>query len=169
LPQTKEQLIAGLREAILAEQTGVEFYAAAAERTTDERGREVFRMLGREEAEHQAFLSRQYGHVMKDEAVEALDPSHRVDLSRPSPIFSEKLKARIGEAHWEMTALSVGLAIEDASIARYRGLARVAEAEAVRLFFEELARWEEGHAEALRRQQNELRESYWESAHFAPF
>jgi rubrerythrin len=165
--QTKEQLLAGLKEAIITEQTGVRFYTVAAANTTDARGREVFGQLAQDEAEHQQWLRRQYGHLVKDEPWETWEPVHHADLS--GPIFSAGLRSRIGEAHWEMTALSVGLALEEATVIRYRKLAQAAAQPDVRQFFEELAKWEESHAEALSRQSNMLKESYWREARFAPF
>jgi bacterioferritin (cytochrome b1) len=167
--QTKDQLLAGLKEAILTEQTGVQFYTVAASNTTDVQGREVFQQLARDEAEHQQWLRRQYGHIVEGTPWEEMRPVFHADLSGPSPIFSDGLRSRIGEAHWEMTALAVGLALEEATVTRYRNLARAAEQPDVRRFFEELARWEESHAEALSRQSNLLKESYWHEAHFAPF
>jgi len=167
MTQTKEQLLAGLKEAIITEQTGVQFYTVAAANTTDAQGREVFGQLAREEAEHQQWLRRQYGHLVEDEPWEAWKPVYHADLS--GSIFSAGLLARIGEAHWEMTALSVGLAVEEATVVRYRTLAQATDRPDVRQFFEELAKWEESHAEALSRQSNLLKESYWREARFAPF
>jgi len=158
-----------LKEAILTEQTGVQFYTVAAANTTDDRGREVFQQLAREESEHLQWLRRQYDHLVAGTSWEEMKPETHVDLSGPSPIFSDGLRSRIGEAHWEMTALSVGLALEEATIIRYRKLAQVAERPEVRRFFEELTKWEESHAEALSRQSNLLKESYWREARFAPF
>ena len=68
-----------------------------------------------------------------------------------------------------MTVLSVGLQLEHATIARYRGLAAAAEQPELKHFFERLMHWEEGHAAALERQSRLLRESYWNAAGFAPF
>jgi rubrerythrin len=167
--QTKDQLLAGIKEAILTEQTGVQFYTVAAANTTDVKGREVFQQLARDEAEHQQWLRRQYGHIIAGTPWEELKPVWHADLSGPSPIFSDSLRARIGEAHWEMTALSVGLALEEATVIRYRRLAQAADQPEVRRFFDELAKWEESHAEALSRQSNLLKESYWHEARFAPF
>jgi rubrerythrin len=167
--QTRDQLIAGLKEAILTEQTGIEFYTVAANNTTDAQGREVFQQLARDETEHQQWLRRQYGHIVEGTPWEEMKPAPHADLSGPSPIFSDQLRARIGEAHWEMTALSVGLALEEATVTRYRNLAQAAEQPDVRRFFEELTRWEQSHAEALSRQSNLLKESYWREARFAPF
>lgn len=169
MTQTREQLLSGLKEAILTEQTGVQFYTAAAANTADAQGREVFLQLARDEAEHQQWLRRQYGHLVEGTPWETWRPLHHADLSGPSPIFSDGLRSRIGEAHWEMAALAVGLALEDATVVRYRKLAQAADQPEVRQFFEELTRWEESHAEALRRQSDLLRESYWSEARFAPF
>ena len=169
MTQNRDQLLAGLKDAILTEQTGVQFYTIAAANTTDVQGREVFQQLARDEAEHQQWLRRQYGHLVEDAPWETWKPVHHADLSGPSPIFSEGLRSRIGEAHWEMTALSVGLALEEATVIRYRKLAQAADRPEVRRFFEDLAKWEESHAEALSRQFNLLKESYWGEARFAPF
>jgi rubrerythrin len=167
--QTGDQLLAGLKEAILTEQTGIQFYTVAAGNTTDAQGREVFQQLARDESEHLQWLRRQYGHLVAGTPWEEMRPVPHADLSGPSPIFSAGLRSRIGEAHWEMTALSVGLALEEATIIRYRKLAQAADRPEERRFFEELTKWEESHAEALSRQSDLLKESYWREARFAPF
>jgi rubrerythrin len=166
---TETRLIAGLKEAILTEQTGVEFYAVAARNTRDARGREVFEQLAREEADHQHWLKVQYQHLLENRPFENFRGTRRADLSGPSPIYSDELSRRVGEAHWEMTALSVGLALEHAAVARYRSLAGSPGRPEERRFFEELAAWEETHAAALKRQHDLLLESYWHQAQFAPF
>jgi len=165
----RDQLLAGLKEAILTEQTGIQFYTVAAGNTTDPKGREVFRQLAGEEAEHLQWLRRQYGHLVEGTPWEAWTPAPHADLSGPSPIFSDGLLSRIGEAHWEMTALAVGLALEEATVIRYRKLAQAADEPAAKRFLEELAKWEESHAAALSRQSSLLKESYWREARFAPF
>jgi rubrerythrin len=165
----RDKLVSALREAILAERTGAEFYSVAARNTGDSKGKEVFLQLADEENTHLQWLKRQYGHLLEGRPFEELGDAGHADLKGPSPIFSDELKSRIGEAHWEMTALAVGLALEAATITRYGALAREADQPDVRAFFEALTRWEEGHAEALRRQSDLLRESYWNEASFAPF
>ncbi len=169
MTQTGDQLLAGLKEAILTEQTGIQFYTVAAGNTTDAQGREVFQQLARDESEHQQWLRRQYDHLVVGTPWEEMKPVPHAELSGPSPIFSDGLRSRIGEAHWEMTALSVGLALEEATIIRYRKLAQAADQQEVRRFFEELTKWEESHAEALSRQSDLLKESYWREARFDPF
>jgi len=167
---TKEQLLASLKDAILTEHTGNHFYAAAAEKTTDSRGAEVFRMLAAEEALHQKYLKQQYELLHAGKNPEPLiDPTAGAIFDDENPVFSPELKSRIGEAHWEMTALSVGLQLEHSTIARYRDLAAGADSPELTHFFERLMKWEEGHADALEKQSRILREEYWNQGHFAPF
>lgn len=162
-------MLAGLKEALMAERTGNEFYSLAATNTTDPQGRETFLILAAEEALHEKFLRKQYGNLLVGRAPEPLISGHGAEFNADSPIFSPELKHRISEAHLEMAALAVGLALEDATITRYRTLASEADAPELKHFFEKLTRWEQGHADALRRQQTLLLESYWHEARFAPF
>lgn len=165
-----ERILAGLKDAILTEHTGNQFYETAAEKTSDGQGREVFHMLAAEEALHQQWLKQQYAIVAAGKHPEPLvDTTAGAVFDDSSPVFSKELKDRIAEAHWEMTALSVGLELEKATIERYRGLAAEADVPELQHFFERLMRWEEGHARALERQSKLLREAYWNAAGFAPF
>lgn len=166
---TDEQLRAGLKEAMLTEMAGIEFYTTAAEKTIDPQGRRVFALLADEERKHLEYLKRQYGHLVTDSQFEPLTETSNIDPTQASPIFSLELTSRMKTAHWEMTALSVGLALEQASIQRYRELATSTLVPALKNFFSVLVRWEETHAAALQKQINRLRESYWEEARFAPF
>jgi rubrerythrin len=166
---TKAAIIEGLKEAMVAERTGIEFYSAAAERTGDPQGKQVFHQLAEEEKKHLEYLRNWYQRLTDSSAGTPTVTQSKLDLSDPSPIFSAELKRRIRTAHWEMTALAVGLALEQASIARYRELAGRSENEELRQFFNALVRWEETHAAALQKQFNYLREDYWHQAGFAPF
>ncbi len=166
---TSEAILNGLKEAMIAERTGIEFYRTAAERTQDDQGRAVFLRLAADEQKHLEYLRQHYqqltGLGTAAAALELPEPG----VNGASPIFSLELRQRINQAHWEMTALSVGLALEQASIARYRQLAAEAKQTELRRFFESLVRWEESHAAALQHQFNLLREDYWREAGFAPF
>ncbi len=165
----KEELLAGLKEAMIAERTGIEFYTTAAEKTADPKGKEVFQRLAEEERKHLEYLHQQFGYLTGNNAEPQLDIQSGLDQNQASPIFSPELRQRIKTAHWEMTALAVGVALEQASINHYQQLARQAETEEVRRFFDSLVRWEQSHATALQKQYNYLRESYWYEAGFAPF
>lgn len=163
-------MAAGVLDAMRAEAEGHHFYLMAAQTTTDEQGRQVFEQLAEEELAHLEFLKKQHGALL---ATGRPDTSAKLgarrQLAGSSPIFSPAIRDRVGEAHFEMTALSVGMQLELTAEKFYRSQAEEASDDAVRAFFNELADWEAGHYEALSNQQETLKEDYWAQSGFAPF
>jgi rubrerythrin len=169
---TKTRLAEGLRRAIEAEAYGRDFYLMAARSTSDPRGREVFERLAAEELEHQRFLSRHHASILERGAPDgAARLGPRSSLEGASPIFSDELRARIREAHFEMTALAIGVKLEEDAAIFYSREAEATAAldERVSAFYRELAAWESEHHQALLRQQLALREEFWSAGGFAPF
>jgi rubrerythrin len=167
---SQKSLAEGLSKAIKAERDGHSFYKMAASSTQDPKGKEVFAQLADEELDHMQFLMRQYESVLKTGTVDAsakLGP--RTDLAGISPIFSESLQTRIKDAHFEMSALSIGIQLELDAMNFYRSQAKASSDSTVTGFYNELAEWESGHYQALLRQQEELKEDYWSAGGFSPF
>jgi len=157
--------------AMMTETDGYHFYKMAAKATEDDRGREGFELLAGEELKHLRLLKKQRDSYLESGKA---DPTIKVGtappLSKRNPIFSDALKSRIGEAHFEMSALSIGIQLELRSLQYYRECSREAsDDEVLRDFYEELADWEAGHHEALTRQLEELKEDYWTKGGFAPW
>jgi rubrerythrin len=168
--QSVEQLAAGLQAAMRAEHQGYHFYTMAAKSTEDEKGREIFAQLAEEEKEHLAFLKKQYKSIVETGLPNAtLDLGKPLELSGSNPIFSNRIRARLGDAHFEMTALAVGIQLELDAVRIYSGFADTAADPAVEKFYRELAAWEQGHYKALLAQETTLKEDYWSSNGFAPF
>jgi len=159
----------GLQRAIQTELDGYHFFRMAAATTQDPKGRHVFECLAREEQDHESFLRHQYDHVVR---FGTLDRSQRltpqVDLAGDDPIFSPALRARIKDAHFEMSALSIGIQLELQARRYYEEQAAASADPAVREFFTELAEWEGRHYEALLRQQESLKEDFWHASGFTP-
>jgi rubrerythrin len=168
-PQEIPPLAQILREAMLAERTGHDFYRAAAERSQDPGAREAFAALGEEERAHYHALQERYRGLVEDgtTAWEPLSPS-AADAANDAPLFSAQFRERIRERHFEMSALAIGVLLEKESIGFYRRQAESTEDPAARAFFEGLVSWETEHHDALVRQQNALREADWEESRFAP-
>lgn len=166
----KDRVTRGLLHAIRTEQDGYHFYQMAARSTDDPQGREVFERLAQEELEHHRFLRRQYRSLLDsgrpDSAATLGAP---MDLSGENPIFSPALRDRVGEAHFEMSALSIGVQLELSSIQHYRQEAAAAADSEVARFYQELVDWESGHYHALLAQQDALRDDYWKAGGFEPF
>lgn len=168
--KANEKVTAGLKQAILAEMDGRHFYLMAAEKTSDSKGKEVFLQLADEELEHHQFLKKQYQAILQNGRP---DSQLKLGAQRPlggeSPIFSPALKKRLGQAQYEMSALSIGLQLEQNAMNFYRTQAEQAAEPTIRRFFQELAEWENNHYRALLAQQEALKEDYWSGSGFAPF
>ena len=166
---TKE-LAEGLKRAYLAEVEGEHFYRMAAATTTDPKGQEVFDLLAAEERQHQEFLRHQYDALTTTGSLdETVKLGRAQGLDEKSPIFSDALRGRVADAHFEMTALSVGVQLELSAEKFYRAEAQKTDISFMKRFYEELADWEASHYAALNTQQASLREDYWQASGFSPF
>ncbi|MDD5308730.1 MAG: ferritin family protein [Deltaproteobacteria bacterium] len=164
------QVAEALKAALRVETDGRYFYLMAAGSTVDPKGKEIFERLAREEQSHFEFLEQQYRAIAKTGRLDAsLKLGAPSDLTGPSPIFSNAIRSRLAEAHFEMTALSVGVELELSSERHYSVAAAAATDPVARAFFRELAQWEAGHYRALTAQQDDLKEDYWAAGGFAPF
>ena len=167
---TSSDISRALLEAIQAERDGASFYLMASQSCEDPMGKQVFKRLAAEEMDHQEYLSAQYQAVLATGQLDrSLKLQQTVNLPGASPIFSPQIKDRIKDAHFEMSALSIGIQLEQSAIDHYSGAADAAEDPAVGEFFRELVRWETGHHQALLRQQELLKDDYWSSGGFSPF
>ncbi len=157
-----------LRDAMEAERDGFTFYTMAAERSEDPGARETFARLAGEERKHYEAL--QAGYRSLAEGGTWAPPSELSKDREPEAagIFSEDFVRRIGGKHLEMSALSIGILLEKNAYAFYTQQADAAEDEAVAGFFRELAEWENTHYRLLLRQDEALKEEYWNENRFAP-
>ncbi len=160
----------GLRRAAMAELEGHNFYMMASVTTRDAKGKEIFEQLAREEMDHFNFLKAHYDSVVKTGNLsDDAQLGARGAFDGAWPIFSRELKNRAGEAHYEMTALSVGIQLEHDAMLFYQQHAEKLDEPAAKKLFNDLSAWEQGHYHALLRQQESLKHQYWESAGFEPF
>ncbi len=159
-----------LLKAAMAEREGHSFYMMAANTTQDPKGKAAFEQLAHEELEHLGFLKSHYDSLLQ---TGKLNPTarlgHSVAFAGDSPIFTASIKQRIRDAHFEMSALAIGIQLERDAIKFYQEQAQTAIEPEARKFFGELAEWEAGHYNALLRQQEELKGEYWSGAGFSPF
>jgi len=166
----RRRIIDGIEQAMRTETDGHHFYLMAARSTRDARGQDMLELLASEELDHLRFLQLQKKSLLETGLVDThAELGPQADLSGPNPIFSDRLRERASEAHFEMSALSIGIQLEINSEKFYQAQAEAAPDEDVRTFFDRLARWEAGHYQALLRQHDSLKEDYWAAGGFAPF
>jgi rubrerythrin len=164
------KILESLRIALQTELNGIQFYRLAAERTNDPKGKEVFSLLARDEEIHFEELKRWYTSIVN---TTAWKPSITLAEAQTifkgdSPIFSEEIKGRIKERHFEMSALSIGALLETDSIDFYRKMKEDTDDPQAKKMFEDLQKWEQRHLEAITKQMDVLKEDYWAEQHFSP-
>ena len=169
MDQELKDILQGIRTAMEAELTGYEFYKNAARSTGDPKGKETFSRMAEEEMGHFNYLKHQYGHVM---GKGAYDFSKKLDRKAhrhaESPIFSPQLRERVKDAHFEVSALTIGMKLEMDAVQYYRSCAEKATSAEVKAFYNELAEWERDHFLAFERELDMLKEDYFQSNHFVP-
>lgn len=170
MDEQTRKLAEALKKAALAEVEGQHFYRMAATTTQDDKGRSVFNQLAEDEVQHERWLRAHYvsvvEHGVPDEGVKL---GRAPDLKGAWPIFSENIKSRIKDAHYEMTALAVGIQLELGAMNFYKKCADETVNQKLKRFFLELAEWERAHYQALLSQQETLKEDYWTETGFSPF
>ena len=170
MDESTENLADGLLKAIKAEREGHSFYRMAAETSQDAKAKEVFTQLAQEELNHVEFLTQHYEAVLKTgKTSDSATLGKRLSFAGSFPIFSDGIKARLREAHFEMTALSIGIRLELDAIHFYKCQVDAVNDAGAKRFYSELAEWESGHYQALLRQQEELKEDYWSAGGFSPY
>ena len=164
-----EEILQGLKTAIEAELTGHEFYKNAAQTTSDPVGKETFSRMAEEEIGHFNYLRHQYKSVLKkgeyDFTKKLLKKDHK---HSESPIFSDEIKRRIKDSHFEVSALTIGMKLELDAIRFYRTCAEKTDNEDVKKFYTELADWEKDHYRAFEQQLDMLKEDYFQANNFVP-
>ncbi|MBN2322644.1 MAG: ferritin family protein [Spirochaetes bacterium] len=177
------ELKEALEQAMKAEIEGRELYRIASERTVDEKAKEAFAYLSREEDSHFEALKRLYGSYLSGERMRVETLPRLIDFSdAKSPIFSETFKKQLAGKHWEMSVLSIAMRLERDSVRFYQALAGEQEAFSdrvllngktdpveLRKFFLELAEWERSHLDSLQHEIALLQDDYWEENNFVPF
>jgi rubrerythrin len=169
MPEKMEDILKGLKEAMEAELTGYNFYKNAAKNTSDEGGKETFSTMAEEEMGHFNFLRHQYSHVLeKGEYDLSKQLTKKGYKNADSPIFSNEIRKRIKDAHFEVSALTIGMKLELDAMNFYRSRAKESQDGAVKTFYNELADWEEEHYRAFSKALEGLKESYFEANNFVP-
>jgi rubrerythrin len=166
----KKEIINGLENAMRTEQDGYHFYMMAANATADEKGKEMFQTLAKEELEHLRFLEAQKRAITETGVVDKnIALGTPTAFSGENPIFSKRLRKRLSDAHYEMSALSIGIQLELESEKFYSAEAKKVGDPDVAKFYEGLAQWESNHYHALLAQHESLKKDYWAAGGFSPF
>jgi rubrerythrin len=169
MDKNTEEILQGLKTAIEAELTGHEFYKNAAKTTSDPVGKETFSRMAEEEMGHFYYLRHQYESVLEKGEYDLTKKLLKKDHTHAeSPIFSDEIKRRVKDSHFEVSALTIGMKLELDAMRFYRTCAEKADSEDVKEFYNELADWEKDHYHAFEQQLDTLKEDYFQANNFVP-
>jgi rubrerythrin len=166
---TQTEILKGLKTAMEAEIFGHNFYKNASRNTADSLGRETLARMAEEELEHFNHLRTQYKSIMEKGDYAFSPDLVLVHRKQPgNPIFSDELKKRVKDSHFEVSVLSIGMKLELEAVNFYRQCARQASGEEARRFYNDLAEWEEDHYRAFEQQLDQMKEDYFQANNFVP-
>lgn len=151
------------KTAMEIELTGISFYNLAAEKSTNPQTRDVFLSLAKDETQHLSWLV--------SEAKKYFEFNDYAALTTPkSPnLLPEIITGIPSDASFEISALNIGLLLEQNSITFYRKSLTDTKDEDTKNLYINLISWEEKHFNMLQKELEILRREYWEKAQFQPF
>jgi rubrerythrin len=140
--------IDALKQALALEKSGQEFYTQAAARTTDAKGKEMFRSLADDEVMHAEVIQRQVDALAKGEGWIIPEGIGAVDADLESPLFPEgkvALEQAVQPDASDLDALLFALKIENDTFNLYAEQAKLAEDPNAKRLYEYLVHAERTH------------------------
>lgn len=155
-----------IKQAIINEIEGYEFYKMAASNTTSPEAKVAFDELASEEFSHVTWLKNLYEKGLNSEF------SYFDFATLPAPpspkIFKwENLDRK--NASLEVSVLGIGIEMERASVKFYKEASANTDMPEAKKLFNMLESWEQVHLEQFSSYYNELKESWWSSQGYEPF
>jgi len=159
-----------LKEAILLERRGKEFYSAVAEKSDSKSARRIFEIMAEEEDEHIKFLSVQFAHYSKTNEFQTVGKVEEdADDEIAMKVLSEEFKKEVGAASFEAAAISAAIDFETRAVKLYSDRANEATDQNEKEMYTMLANWEMGHQKSLHELSESLKEDIWNDNNFWPF
>lgn len=154
-----------LRQAILNEVEGQQFYGLAAQRAEDISVKEAFSHLAREEQQHEVWLRKMYVQVAEKQTI-VFNELEIIEAISPKIFRQENVGAESGSL--EISVYKIGILMEMASSIFYKNAAAAATTPAVKKLLQQLAEWEDIHLESLQKIYDVLQEEWWDKQGFSP-
>jgi rubrerythrin len=171
-PDAQRSGLVALEVAIQTEKDGRDFYARAAERTSDPGGKVLFASLADDELEHLRLLQSQRKALTEDGRwlPSAASEEQRVREIGGAPIFGRETLARNVDTYTsELSALRMAYLIERDAVTFYTRAASETEDPDGRVTYERLVVMEKEHQGILEEEYNALAREFWSTMGFEPF
>jgi rubrerythrin len=156
-----------IRQAILKELEGHEFYKMISERpSNDAETKEVFKQLANEEQKHVDLLKEMLVRVNSGKT-EGMGEGLELDVPAPGSAKWRNLRKDSGSI--AVAAFGIAINMEKASIEYYTNAAAKTQIPGAKALFEKLAKWEKNHLELFTDEYDDMLGEWWSEQGFAPF
>ena len=163
-----QEVLNGLKTAMEAELTGYNFYKNASENVKDSKAKEALSEMAKEELNHFNYLKHQYKSVFEKGHYDfSKSLLKKVDRQEENPIFSNAIKDRIKDSHFEVSVLTIGMKLEMDAVDFYRSCAEKSEAPEGKSC-QSIGRFGEIHLNASKQGRDSLKADYWTANNFVP-
>lgn len=154
-----------IKQAIVSEIEGYEFYKMAAGQARDPFIKETFLELAEEERKHVVWLQDLH------EKVEGKDSNFDLDTvdAPPSPDFFNWVKLDREDPQTVLSVFGIALQLEKASYEFYQKVSDEADDPSVKELFKVLESWERAHYETFNKEYESLHKDWWAEQKFSPF
>lgn len=154
--------VALIKQAILNELEGYEFYTMYSEKVTSPEVKKTFHDIAQEELKHVEYIRT----LLKGNDSEILALS---EIEVPSPGIFKFSNLTPDDMSLALAAFSIAMKMEDDSQKFYQDAADGTENQAEKDFFLKLRDWEIIHRDSFEAEYQRLREIWWSDNEFAPF
>ncbi len=168
MPNKYSEEIKALRQAMLNEVEGAEFYKLSAEKFGNTSTRDIFLSLAEEEEKHYEYLKYLSEKLLKAEDDLGFD-AESLTKEIPSPEIYNWEKADPNMLSLAVSVFSIAMNMEKDSVAFYEKAMESAESEEAKTLFKVLIAWEKVHLEQFTNQYNMYQQEWWNDQGFAPF
>lgn len=154
-----------IRQAVLNEQEGYEFYMLAAGKAPSDEAREAFEQLAAEEQKHIDWLLTLYRSI-RDNKPGFFDPANYEEPPAPGLYDWRKIGRESGSL--AVSVFGIGINLEKAAVDFYTSAAEQTELPEAKALYEKLIRWENQHLDQFQQDYDTLREEWWDKQGFSP-
>ncbi len=155
-----------IKQAILNEIEGYEFYHMAALKAHNEETKQAFINLADEEMKHVEWLRDLFTKMQAD----STDKYNLAMVSDPpSPQLYDWSKLDRRNAQSAMSVFGIGMQLEDLAIKFYKKASEDAQDPFAKALFAKLVAWEQVHYDQFAREHDILKSEFWDAQGFAPF
>ncbi len=155
-----------IKQAIINEVEGYEFYNLAAKGATSKESEQAFKELAQEELKHAEYLKELFSKINNEEK-DFFDLAWVVDPPSPKIFDWEKINVKPGSL--TMSIFSIGMDMEKASVEFYENAKKNTEYEAAAKLYDILIGWEKVHLDQFMKEYYKSRDDWWNQQSFAPF